>query len=192
MGTSSTRPWIKIDVGLLDDEGFAVMPPELRGVWLTAYLIVARDGDSCKDRARLTWLLMRDGSPGAADEVAALDAAGWIEDLPNGRITIRNFDKYQLVYRGPSDLPESVAARNSRRPTTRAGRSTRSTPSGSTEDRRGENTSPAAPRSAGAPAGVREDDPAPSSEEANRIFKDLAKRGVIRAPRILGQPKSSV
>ncbi len=99
-----SRPWIKVDVGLLDDDRFEGLSPSQVGVWLKAYLLVARDGDVVRDRARLAKLLGRYGVRSPAAAVADLEAAGWIEDVADG-ITIRGFRKHQLVYRGESDLP---------------------------------------------------------------------------------------
>lgn len=162
MATRSSRPWIKTDIGLLDDQDWTELPAALRGAWLTAYLIVARDGDSCKSRDRLAWLMQRNGIADAPNAVAALDAAGWLEDTPDGRVTIHRFGVYQPRYLGPSDLPDAKAERATRRPTTRAGRSSRGSverggASAATEERRGEENRRAAagtPADAGAGARV--------------------------------------
>lgn len=193
MTTRSTRPWIKIDVDLLDHEPWSDMSIWLRGVWTTAYLLVARDGDSCRNRQRLAWLLQREGVDDADQAVQELDAAGWIEDVGDGRITIRGFRKHQLVYRGPSDLPENKSTANAGRSHHRGGRTGRDGARGGvTEERRGENTV-TRPRVERGVTGREDEKPAPPSpEEANRIFKDLAERGVIGTPRILGQPGDEV
>lgn len=139
----TTRPWLQFDVALLDDERFANTPTDLKGTWLLAYLLVARDGDICRDRARLAWLLERNGVADAVERVERLDEQGWLEDVDGG-VTIRGFFKHQPVWRGASDHPEAKAERNARRPTTRAGRGARGA-SGAIEERRGEEITPRTP-----------------------------------------------
>lgn len=187
MAKRSTRPWIQVDVDILDDERFALTPQAVRGVWITAYLVIAREGDQCKSRARLVWLLKREGIRRPEDAVRALDRLGWLEDVGDGAVTIRGFFKHQPIYRGRSDLPDAKAERNARRPTTRAGRGASRGARGATEERRGEETTPRTPAQEAGRGG----DPTP--EEARRIFQDLVNRGVVsRVPPILGQPEGVV
>lgn len=117
------RPWIRLDVGLLDDDRFEDMSPEQIGTWVKAYLLIAREGDSIRDLAKLTRLLTKEGVEYAAQRVDELDRLGWF--VPATRregVTLRGYEKAQPQYRGPSDLPEAKAIYNGRRSTTRAGR----------------------------------------------------------------------
>lgn len=119
----ATRDWIRLDLGLLDDDRFEALTPEQCRVWVTAYLLVARERDAVKDLERLIKLLTKQGVPDAARIVAELDAAGWF--VPATRregITLRGYEAAQPIYRGASDSPEAIAQRNAKRATTRAGR----------------------------------------------------------------------
>lgn len=127
------REWIRLDLGLLDDERWTKLSLEDRGVWTTIYLLIAHDGDKVKSHHRLAWLLDKAGISGAEALVDRLRAAGWFVRADGGGITLRGYDKYQLKWvRGPSDSPEEKALRNARRPTTREGRER-----GATVERRG-------------------------------------------------------
>jgi hypothetical protein len=116
----TAREWLRFDVGLLDDERFAELPTIERGVWLTIYLLLGREGDSVKSLDRLRFLLRRQG---VADLVTDLEEKGWFVPHSAGGITLRGYEARQVKWhRGPSDMPDQKAARNSKRPTTRAGR----------------------------------------------------------------------
>lgn len=114
------RTWVRFDVGLLADERLNELTFEERGWWLTAYLLIAREGDSVKSVRRLEYLLSREGVADAAAAVDRLRGSGWIVRHSTGGYTIRGYEKYQLKYmRGPSDDPLEKAKRNASRPKTR-------------------------------------------------------------------------
>lgn len=179
MTKRSTRPWIQVDVGLLDDERFAQTPAHLRGVWLTAYLVIAREGDTCKNRQRLSWLLRREGIKSPDRAILELDRLKWLEDLGEGTVTIRGFNKHQPLYRGRSDLPDAKAERNARRPTTRGERERRGASVERVErQRRGEEIKRAAP-DAPEGAGPRTYD---GPEKPSEIIERLRSAGIPGQP----------
>lgn len=181
----SVRPWIKLHTGLLHDQDFLAMPARLRGVWTTAYLAVALDGDSCKNRARLQFLLGLFGVTNPAAAVKDLDRAKWLEDVGDGAVTIRGFNKHQAVYRGPSDLPEAKAERK-RRSGGERGREGASGGERGEESRVDESRTRPPALEAGRGA-----DPTP--EEARAIFQKLMAKGLVdRVPPILGRPEPVV
>lgn len=117
------REWVRLDIGLLDDDRFEELTTEQRSAWTVAYLLIARAGDAVKDRDRLARLLTKQGIDDSARLVAELDEKGWIVEATRATgITLRGYEHAQPLYRGPSDSPEAKAARNAQRPTTRAGR----------------------------------------------------------------------
>lgn len=116
------KDWIKLNLGLLDDERFMAMSHEVRSVWITAYLAIARDGGSVRDDARLAHLLRKQGIGDTDAAISGLRATGWLIPHTEGGLTLRGYEKYQSTWRGPSDDPEQKALRNARRPTTRVGR----------------------------------------------------------------------
>lgn len=117
------REWVRLDVGLLDDERFNALPLDQQGVWLAVYLLLAREGDAVKSFDRLAYLLERRGGATLASLLPDLRAAGWFVRHSQGGYTLRGYEDRQFVFhRGPSDDPEAKAARNAKRPTTRAGR----------------------------------------------------------------------
>lgn len=110
------RPWIRLDVGLLDDERFEDLNPDQLAAWVKSYLIIAREGDSIRDLGKLARLLTKEGIAHSAQRVDELDRMDWF--VPATRrdgITLRGYEAKQPLYRGPSDLPEAKAARNSQR-----------------------------------------------------------------------------
>lgn len=116
----ATREWVRLDIGLLDDERFAGMTADQRGCWMTIYLLLAREGDSVKSLDRLRFLLRRQGVPDLVDD---LEAEGWFVPHSRGGLSLRGYEARQYAFhRGPSDDPEAKRERNSKRPTTRAGR----------------------------------------------------------------------
>lgn len=120
------REWVRLDVGLLDDDRFEQLTPEQRSAWTVAYLLIARGGDAVRDRPRLAHLLAKQGVADAIRLVDELDSAGWIVDAGRTEgITLRGYEKAQPLYRGLSDTPEAKALRNAKRPTTRAERAAR-------------------------------------------------------------------
>lgn len=116
------RVWVRLDVGLLDDDRFEQMSAEQTRAWLNSYLLIARAGDAVKDRDRLAHLLKKQGVDDAADMVRELDGIGWIVDSSQGGITLRGYENAQTKMRWRSDDPAEKAQRNAKRPTTRAGR----------------------------------------------------------------------
>lgn len=171
----AVREWVRFDVGLLDDERFEALPAELRGAWATAYLVIAREGDSVKSFARLEYLLGRSGIANSEAAVAALRKAGWLVRHSLGGYTLRAYEAKQPKYRGPSDDPVVKAERNARRPRTRAERAARGASverggaSGATQDRTGQNT-PKPP--SGATDGV-----APRGGSTTSLKDELKKHG---------------
>jgi hypothetical protein len=119
----AVRPWIRLDHGLLDDARFEEMDAPQVEAWLKSYLVLARLGDTVKDLAELSRLLGKQGVQYPAVRVGELDQMGWfVQSTRRPGTTMRGFERYQPIYRGPSDLPEAKALRNAERPTTRAGR----------------------------------------------------------------------
>lgn len=114
--------WFRLDVGLLDDERFEAMDDATKGQWIVAYMLIKREGGSFKDDARLIKLMTKQGAADPAGAVAALRKAGWFVEHTEGGFTLRGYQAAQEWFRGPSDMPEAKAARNAKRPTTRAGR----------------------------------------------------------------------
>jgi hypothetical protein len=136
----ATRDWIRLDIGLLDDDRFEQLTPEQSRAWLVAYLLIARERDAVKDLDRITKLLTKQGVPDAARVVAELDAAGWF--VPAHRKegwTLRGYESAQPVMRGLSDDPASKAERNAARPTTKAGRQEAAALRGASRGARGAN-----------------------------------------------------
>lgn len=147
------REWVRLDIGLLDDERFESMDADDRSVWVTAYLLISRAGDAVKDKDTLARLLAKQmGWPiaQANTAVAGLEEAGWIvASTRKTGITLRGYDKAQPIYRGPSDSPEAKAERNAKRPTTRAGRGASGGARGATRTDGTDKTPPAPPRGRG-------------------------------------------
>lgn len=92
--------WLPIHSGLLRDERWADLSPAQRGVWITLFLLLDGEPRSgwFRDRARLIWLLRREGwkDREVNQAVAALESAGWIvpesPDLP--ALTLRGWHEY--------------------------------------------------------------------------------------------------
>lgn len=118
------REWVREDVGLLDDEQYVSMPDHLIAAWELLMKITARlPGERFKDTAQMIFQLKRYGRPRAAAVVKELEDREWFVPGPDGEgLRIKGWDKYQLVYRGPSDDPSAKAARNAKRPTTDSAR----------------------------------------------------------------------
>ena len=89
--------WLPIHTGLLRDERF-LGTGRAREAWLVLYLALDGEPESgwFRDRARVLFLLQQFGVSRPDQQVAALEALGWLipehEDSP--RLTIRRWGRY--------------------------------------------------------------------------------------------------
>lgn len=93
------KSWIKLNIGLLDDDRFEAMTNEQVGAWIKAYLIIAKTG-SVKSLDRLRALLQKQGVEDPS-HVTALYEMGWLVSHSGGGITIRGFEQYQADWKKP-------------------------------------------------------------------------------------------
>lgn len=116
------REWVKENVGLLDDDRYVEMSDSELAAWEILYKVQARlPNEVFKDEQQVLFNLRRYGRRNPAAMIKALRAKGWLEECDGG-LTIHKWKHYQIVYRGPSDLPEVKAQRNASGPTTDAER----------------------------------------------------------------------
>lgn len=119
------REWVKENVGLLEDERYVGMTDTQLAAWEVLMKAVTRlPGEIFRDKSQMAFLLRRYGRNKVDASIEALDRRGWFIESDGG-IKIRGWDKYQLLYRGPSDSPEAKASRNAARPTSDAERKIR-------------------------------------------------------------------
>lgn len=98
--------WIRLDVGLLDDEGWSLMPEAVQAAWIKAYLLqAARDGVPFQTEGELIRLLRKEGVTDPEKAVAQMRHMLDAED-DGPQIGIRRYGEHQPVARGPSDSPE--------------------------------------------------------------------------------------
>lgn len=134
---TSSGPFVPVHVGLLDDERFDEMTASQRGIWLTLYLLLAREPDQgwFRDRARVEWLLRKQGIAQPAEDVSVLIASGWLEaendDSP--RLTIHKWHHY-------TDTKARKAVYNRSRDRSTGDSPSPQEPNGAPEKKRGEKT----------------------------------------------------
>lgn len=94
--------WLPVHPGLLRDERWADLSTELRGSWITLYLLLDAEPRRgwFRDRGRVVWLLQQYGGGRglirARRQVDLLEAAGWLEpESPDSpALTLRRWHEY--------------------------------------------------------------------------------------------------